>query len=333
MRTASTRWPSTIKSDSSRHLELNCASTTASDLHRPPWALFPACCILRRPGSLTRPVPAPESTGNATVKRLRLKPFLLVTTLSARRSRPDRRAIRRTRLVLRDSPRPDTRRPRLGLPGRLLLAQPRSRPGRPLHLPSPASRERPQEAYFGATGGGLWKTIDGGEEWFPVTDFKITTASVGAIAVAETDPDLVFIGTGETCIRGNILPGDGVYRSRDGGETWEHIGFYESDGISKIRIHPTDPDIVYVASFGKYGVPSEERGVFRSTDGGDSWETGPLPGRAHRRHRSSRSTATTPTCSTRALWEAFRKEYTMSSGGPGSGMFKSGRRRETRGPR
>ena len=181
---------------------------------------------------------------------------------------------------------------------------------------------RPQEAYFGATGGGLWKTIDGGEEWFPVTDFKIKSASVGAVAVAETDPDLVFIGTGETCIRGNILPGDGVYRSRDGGETWEHIGFYESDGISKIRIHPTDPDIVYVASFGKYGVPSEERGVFRSTDGGDSWErvlfrderTGAIDIAIDRNN---------PDVLYAALWEAFRKEYTMSSGGPGSGMFKS----------
>ena len=181
---------------------------------------------------------------------------------------------------------------------------------------------RPREAYFGATGGGLWKTTDGGENWHPVTDFQITTASIGAVAVSETDPDLVFIGTGETCIRGNILPGDGVYRSRDGGETWEHIGFRESHGISKIRIHPTDPDIVYVASFGKYGVPSEERGVFRSADGGDSWErvlfrderTGAIDIVIDRNN---------PDVLYASLWEAFRKEYTMSSGGPGSGMFKS----------
>ena len=181
---------------------------------------------------------------------------------------------------------------------------------------------RPQEAYFGATGGGLWKTDDGGENWHPVTDFQVTSASVGAVAVAETDPDLVFIGTGETCIRGNILPGDGVYRSRDAGATWEHIGFAESHGVSKIRIHPTDPAIVYVASFGKYGVPSEERGVFRSTDGGDTWErvlfrderTGAIDIVIDRNN---------PDVLYASLWEAFRKEYTMSSGGPGSGMFKS----------
>ncbi|MCY3599856.1 MAG: glycosyl hydrolase [Gemmatimonadetes bacterium] len=181
---------------------------------------------------------------------------------------------------------------------------------------------RPLEGYFGATGGGLWKTKDGGENWFPVTDFKITSASVGAVAVSETDPDLVFIGMGENCIRGNIMPGDGVYRSRDAGETWEHVGFSESDAIANIRIHPTDPNIVYVASFGKYSVPSEERGLFRSTDGGDTWErilfrderTGAVDIAIDRNN---------PDVIYVALWEAFRREYTMSSGGPGSGMFKS----------
>ena len=181
---------------------------------------------------------------------------------------------------------------------------------------------RPMEGYFGATGGGLWKTTDGGENWFPVTDYKITSASVGAVAVSETHPDLVFIGMGETCIRGNIMPGDGVYRSRDGGETWEHVGFRDSHGISKIRIHPTDPNVVFVASFGKYGAPSEERGLFKSTDGGDTWRRVLF--------RDERTGAidividrNDPNVMYAALWEAFRKEYTMSSGGPGSGMFKS----------
>jgi photosystem II stability/assembly factor-like uncharacterized protein len=181
---------------------------------------------------------------------------------------------------------------------------------------------RPNEAYFGAVGGGLWKTTDGGENWVPVTDFQITSASVGAVAVSETNPDLVFIGTGESCIRGNILPGDGVYRSRDGGQTWEHVGFRDSHAISKIRIHPTNPDIIYVASFGKYGAPSEERGVFKSSDGGDTWNrvlfrdirTGAVDIVIDRNN---------PDVVYAALWEAFRKEFTMSSGGPGSGMFKS----------
>ena len=145
---------------------------------------------------------------------------------------------------------------------------------------------------------------------------------MGAVAVSETNPDLVFLGTGETCIRGNIMPGDGVYRSRDAGETWEHVGFGQSHGISKIRIHPTNPDIVYVASFGKYSAPSEERGVFKSSDGGETWrrvlyrndETGAIDIVIDRNN---------PNVLYAALWEAYRKEYQMSSGGPGSGMFKS----------
>ena len=181
---------------------------------------------------------------------------------------------------------------------------------------------RPAEAYFGAVGGGLWKTADSGENWRPVTDGLITSASVGAVAVSESNPDIVFIGTGETCIRGNIMPGDGVYRSADAGKTWTHVGFKESHGISKIRIHPTNPDIIYVASFGKYSVPSDERGVFKSTDGGKSWrrvlfrdnKTGAIDISIDRND---------PNVLYASLWEAYRKEYQMSSGGPGSGLFKS----------
>src|SRR5687768_13958641 len=113
---------------------------------------------------------------------------------------------------------------------------------------------RPREAYFGAVGGGLWKTTDGGDTWLPVTDGQITSASVGAVAVSETNPDLVYIGMGETALRGNIMPGDGVYRSPDAGKTWTHVGFRDVDAISKIRIHPTNPDIVFVGVFGKYSV-------------------------------------------------------------------------------
>jgi photosystem II stability/assembly factor-like uncharacterized protein len=131
---------------------------------------------------------------------------------------------------------------------------------------------RPQEGYFGATGGGLWKTTDRGEHWTSVTDGQIRSSSVGALAVSESSPDIVFIGMGESCIRGNIQPGDGVYKSTDAGKTWTHVGFSASQAISKIRIHPTNPQIVFVASFGRYGSPSGERGIFKSTVGGQSWQ-------------------------------------------------------------
>jgi photosystem II stability/assembly factor-like uncharacterized protein len=181
---------------------------------------------------------------------------------------------------------------------------------------------RPREGYFGATGGGLWKTVDGGENWFPVTDGQIHSSSVGAVAVSESNPDVVFIGMGESCIRGNIQPGDGVYKSVDAGKTWQHVGFSDSQAISKIRIHPANPQIVFVASFGRYGAPSEERGIYKSTDGGATWQrklfrdakTGGVDVAIDPRN---------PNVIFAALWEAYRVEYQMSSGGPGSGLFKS----------
>ena len=181
---------------------------------------------------------------------------------------------------------------------------------------------RPREAYFGATGGGLWKTTDGGENWAPVTDGQIRSASVGAVAVSESNPDIVFIGTGETCIRGNIMGGDGVYKSTDAGKTWAHVGFRDSENISKIRIHPTNPDIIWVAAFGKHGAANAERGVFKSTDGGRTWKKTLF--RDNRTGAIDLSVdAQNPNVLYAALWEAYRVEYQMSSGGPGSGLFKS----------
>ena len=181
---------------------------------------------------------------------------------------------------------------------------------------------RPKEGYFGAVGGGLWKTTDGGATWAPVTDGQIRSSSVGAVASAESNPDIVFIGMGESCIRGNIMPGDGVYKSSDAGKTWTHVGFSDSDAISKIRIHPANADIVFVADFGRYGKASDERGVFKSADGGKTWKkvlfrdgrTGAVDVEFDRKN---------PSVMFAALWEAYRVEYQMSSGGPGSGLFKS----------
>jgi photosystem II stability/assembly factor-like uncharacterized protein len=189
-------------------------------------------------------------------------------------------------------------------------------------IASSGVKGQPKIAYSGQTGGGLWKTLDGGESWAPVTDGQVHSSSVGAVAVAEANPDIVWIGMGEQCIRGNIQPGDGVYKSTDAGKTWTHVGFDQSDAISRIRIHPTNPDVVFVADFGRYGVPSSERGVFKTADGGKTWrkvlarddKTGAVDIAIDRNN---------PDIMFAALWEAYRVEYAMSSGGPGSGLFKS----------
>jgi photosystem II stability/assembly factor-like uncharacterized protein len=184
------------------------------------------------------------------------------------------------------------------------------------------SPSRPHEYYFGAVGGGLWKTLDGGTTWKPVTDGQVRSASVGAVAVAESDPDVVYIGMGEVALRGNVMQGDGVYKSTDGGKNWTHTGLEDSQVISRIRVHPTNPDIVFAAAFGHPAGPSEQRGVFRSTDGGKTWQRVLF--------RDARTGAvdlaidrTNPNVVYAALWEAYRISYQMSSGGPGSGLFKS----------
>jgi photosystem II stability/assembly factor-like uncharacterized protein len=181
---------------------------------------------------------------------------------------------------------------------------------------------RPLEYYFGATGGGLWKTTDGGVTWRPVTDGQMTSSSVGAVAVAPSNPDVVYIGTGEADIRGNIIQGDGAYKSADGGKTWAKIGLEETQNISKIRVHPANPDLVYVAAFGHHAAPNAERGIFRSKDGGKTWEK--------ILYRDDKTGAIelvldpkNPQVMYAALWEAFRNAHMMSSGGPGSGLFKS----------
>ncbi len=184
------------------------------------------------------------------------------------------------------------------------------------------SASRPLEYYFGATGGGLWKTTDGGNTWRPVTDTALKTSSVGAVAVSESNPDIVFIGTGEVELRGDIIQGDGLYKSTDGGKTWTASGLAETQAIGRIRIHPTNPDIVYVAALGHPFGSNAERGVFRSRDGGKTWQNVLF--------RSDRAGAVDlcldprdPQVLFAGFWEAFRTPYSLSSGGPGSGLFKS----------
>ena len=119
-----------------------------------------------------------------------------------------------------------------------------------------------QVFYFGACVGGVWKTDDGGTFWRNVSDGFFTSASIGAIGVSESDPDVVYVGTGESCIRANLGQGDGVYKTTDGGRTWANVGLGESCQIGAVRVHPKDPDVVYVAALGNAFGPNEQRGVF-----------------------------------------------------------------------
>jgi len=129
----------------------------------------------------------------------------------------------------------------------------------------------PTTYYFGATGGGVWKTTDGAVTWTPVFD-KQGTSAIGSLAIAPSDTNIVYVGTGEACIRGNISHGDGVYKTLDGGKTWKNVGLRDSRAIGKVIVDPKNADTAFVAALGHPYGPNSERGIFRTTDGGKTWE-------------------------------------------------------------
>lgn len=197
------------------------------------------------------------------------------------------------------------------------------RGGRSIAAAGTPSREL--EYYFGATGGGLWRTTDGGTTWEPVGDGEFNTSSVGALAQCYADPNVVWVGFGEVEFRGNIIPGDGVYKSTDAGETWTHMGLESSTGqqmVGRVRIDPDDCNRVYVGVLGDPFGPNEERGVFRTTDGGTTWEKV-----LYRNGRAGAVDLVIDPNDSRTLyagfWEVYRQPWMLSSGGEGSGLFKS----------
>ncbi|MBA3297117.1 MAG: glycosyl hydrolase [Acidobacteria bacterium] len=182
--------------------------------------------------------------------------------------------------------------------------------------------KRPLEYYFGATGGGVWKTTDGGLTWRPIADRFLRTSSVGAIAISESNPDVVYVGMGETQLRGNVIQGDGVYKTIDAGKTWTHVGLEKTMAIGRVRVHPTNPDIAYVAALGNPYGSTQDRGLFKTTDGGKTW--------ARILFRDDKTGAVDLSMDPRnpevlyaGMWEVFRTPHSLSSGGPGSGLFKS----------
>ncbi len=179
----------------------------------------------------------------------------------------------------------------------------------------------PTTWYFGSTGGGVWKSTDGALTWKPIFEHE-QSSSIGSLAVAASDPNVIYVGTGEACLRGNLAQGDGVYKTVDAGKTWKNVGLKDSRAIGKVIIHPANPDIVYVAALGHPYGANAERGVFRTTDGGKTWQkvlfvddnTGAVDV-AFDPHN--------PHILLAAMWQVRREPWTLTSGGPGSGLYRS----------
>jgi photosystem II stability/assembly factor-like uncharacterized protein len=183
-------------------------------------------------------------------------------------------------------------------------------------------RGQPLVYYQGATGGGVWKTTDAGASWAPVSDKDFKTGSVGAIAVAESDSNVVYVGMGEAAIRGNVSHGDGVYKSSDGGKTWFNVGLKNTYQISRVRVHPKSADLVYVAAQGHVWGSNPERGIFRSKDGGKTWDKVLFV--------SDKTGAsdlvmdpTNPRVLYAGFWQVHRKPWTLESGGTEGGIYKT----------
>ncbi|HXI27021.1 MAG TPA: hypothetical protein VNG89_01320 [Vicinamibacterales bacterium] len=181
---------------------------------------------------------------------------------------------------------------------------------------------QPLVYYMGATGGGVWKTDDAGMTWTNVSDGFFHTGSVGAVSVSQSNPNVVYVGMGEGCLRGNLSSGDGVYKSTDAGKTWTHVGLADSSQIGRMQIHPTNPDIVYVAAIGHPYGPNPERGVFRSKDGGRTWQkvlfVNDRTGAA-----DIAMDATNPQVLYATTWQVLRTPWDIYSTGPGGGIYKS----------
>ncbi|MGB6477629.1 MAG: hypothetical protein WA872_07375 [Candidatus Sulfotelmatobacter sp.] len=177
--------------------------------------------------------------------------------------------------------------------------------------------------YFGATAGGVWKTTDGGLNWKPIFDkTKDASPAIGAIAVSESDPNVIYVGTGEACIRGNIVGGNGVYKSIDAGKTWKFAGLADTHAIGRLAVNPKNPDIAFVAALGHPFADNEERGIFRTQDGGKTWQKV--------LYKDAKSggidVVFDPSNSNilfAALWQARRTPWSLDSGGPGSSLYRS----------
>jgi photosystem II stability/assembly factor-like uncharacterized protein len=181
---------------------------------------------------------------------------------------------------------------------------------------------QPHTFYMGSTGGGIWRTTDAGQNWVPIADRFLAVGSMGAVEVSLSNPDVIYVGGGSDGLRSNVSIGDGVYKSTDAGRTWTHIGLRDVGNIGGIRVHPSNPDIAFVAAIGNPFKPTNERGLYRTADGGKTWQrvlyvsdsTGAVdvefqPGNPNTLYAS--------------MWRAERKPWTIISGAREGGVYKS----------
>ena len=188
-------------------------------------------------------------------------------------------------------------------------------------------RGNPMLYYMGATGGGVWKTEDGGSTWKNISD-GFFGGSVGAVEVAPSNPNIIYVGGGEVSVRGNVSSGYGMWKSYDAGKTWKQIGLEDSRHIPRVRVHPHDPNIVFAAALGHLYGPNQERGVFKSVDGGETWKKTLFV--------SEEAGAcdlvidpNNPRVLYASTWKVLRTPYSLESGGEGSGLWKSSDEGET----
>ena len=175
--------------------------------------------------------------------------------------------------------------------------------------------------YIGAASGGVWKSTDGGPQWKPVFDDQ-PASSVGSLAVAASDPNVVWAGTGETFIRANISIGNGIYKSTDAGESWQHMGLENTGRIGRVIVHPSNPDIVYAAALGHCYGPQQERGVYRTLDGGETWDQ-VLFSSAEAGASDLVMDPNNPRILFAGTWEMHVNTWSRKSGGPGSGLWRT----------
>jgi photosystem II stability/assembly factor-like uncharacterized protein len=184
-------------------------------------------------------------------------------------------------------------------------------------------KQNPLVYYFGSTGGGIWKTEDAGISWKNISDGQIKTGSVGVISVAESDPNVLYVGMGEHAVRGVMTShGDGIYKSTDAGKTWKNIGLTPTKHISAVRIHPQNPDEVYVAAQGALHGPNEDRGIYKTTDGGKTWKK-VFYVNANTGCADLSMDMNNPRILYASMWEHRRYPWKVESGGPGSAIYKS----------